>query len=162
MQVVYEFPGCTLTYSMRKGNGLKFNGHDYGILFCGTDGSLLLDRRGFEIIPDTVVLPYGIKLVHGDRPTRKIELKAEKTDKGNDGQDIHVRNFLDCLKSRQRPTADIEIAHRSTNTCHLGNIAYKLGRKLVWDAEHETFPGDAEANALLARAPRKGYELPEV
>jgi predicted dehydrogenase len=162
MQVVYEFPGCTLTYSMRKGNGLKFNGHEYGILFCGTDGSLMLDRSGFEVIPDKVVLPYGIKLVHGERPTRKIELKAEKADKGNDGQDIHVRNFLDCLKSRQRPTADIEIAHRSTNTCHLGNIAYKLGRKLVWDAEHETFPGDAEANALLARAPRKGYELPEV
>ena len=69
MQVVYEFPECTLTYSMRKGNGLKFNGHDYGILFCGTDGSLLLDRGGFEVIPDKVVLPYGIKLVHGDRPT---------------------------------------------------------------------------------------------
>ena len=45
MQVVYEFPECTLTYSMRKGNGLKFNGHDYGILFCGTDGSLMLDRE---------------------------------------------------------------------------------------------------------------------
>ena len=50
---------------MRKGNGLKFNGHGYGILFCGTDGSLLLDRSGYEVIPDKVVLPYGIKLVHG-------------------------------------------------------------------------------------------------
>src|SRR3954466_1203806 len=74
MQVVYEFPECTLTYSMRKGNGLKFNGHDYGILFCGTDGSLLLDREGFEVIPDKVVLPYGIKLVHGNRPLRPIAL----------------------------------------------------------------------------------------
>jgi predicted dehydrogenase len=46
MQVVYEFPGCTLTYSMRKGNGLKYNGHEYGILFCGNDGSLLLHRSG--------------------------------------------------------------------------------------------------------------------
>ena len=53
--------------------------------------------------------------------------------------DAHVRNFLDCVQSRaQRPTCDIEIAHRSTNTCHLGNIAYKLGRKLDWDAETET------------------------
>ena len=74
MQVVYEFPECTLTYSMRKGNGLKFNGHDYGILFCGTDGSLLLDRGGFEVIPDKVVMPYGIKLALGDRPLRKIDL----------------------------------------------------------------------------------------
>ena len=161
MQVVYEFPGCTLTYSMRKGNGLKFNGHDYGILFCGTDGSLLLDRAGFEVLPDKVVLPYGIKLVHGDRCLRKIDLKAE-TSKGVDGQDAHVRNFLDCVKSRVLPTCDIEIAHHSTNTCHLGNISYKLGRKLEWDAANEMFMNDPEANAQLKREPRKGYELPHV
>ncbi len=73
-----------------------------------------------------------------------------------------MRNFLDCVKSRSAPTSDIEIAHRSTNTCHLGNIAYKLGRKLEWDAENETFKNDPEANALLSREPRKGYELPQV
>src|SRR5579883_1471433 len=162
LQVVYEFPGCTLTYSMRKGNGLKLNGHEYGILFCGTDGSLILDRNGFEVIPDKVVLPYGIKLVHGDRPLRKIHLKPETVTKGNDGQAAHVRNFLDCVKSRAVPTADIAIAHRSTNTCHIGNISYKLGRSLEWDVDTETFKNDAEANALLKREPRKGYELPQV
>ena len=94
------------------------------------------------------MLPYGIKLVHGDRPLRKIDLEAEKA-KGVDGQDAHVRNFLDCLKSRALPTCDIEIAHRSTNTCHLGNISYKLGRKLEWDVDTETFKNDSEANALL-------------
>jgi predicted dehydrogenase len=161
MQVVYEFPECVLTYSMRKGNGLKLNGHDYGILFCGTDGSLMLDRSGFEVIPDHTVLPYGIKLVHGDRPLRKIGLKPEKA-KGVDGQDAHVKNFLECVKTRALPTTDIEIAHRSTNTCHLGNISYKLGRKLEWDVDTETCKNDSEANALLKREPRKGYELPEV
>ena len=161
LQVVYEFPGCTLTYSMHKGNGLKLNGHDYGILFCGTDGSLMLDRCGFEVIPDKTVLPYGIKLVHGNRPTRKISLQPESA-KGVDGQTPHVRNFLDCLRSRALPTSDIEIAHRSTNTCHLGNIAFKIGRKLAWDIESETFKNDPEANALLCREPRKGYELPTI
>ncbi|WP_406697291.1 Gfo/Idh/MocA family oxidoreductase [Singulisphaera sp. Ch08] len=161
LQVVYDFPGCTLTYSMRKGNGLPLNGHDYGILFCGTDGSLLLDRSGFEIIPDKIILPYGIKLAQGDRPLRKIDLEARKV-KGVDGQGPHIRNFLDCLKSRERPTSDIEIAHRSTNTCHLGNIAFKLGRKLVWDNATESFKNDQEANALLSREPRRGYELPNV
>jgi predicted dehydrogenase len=161
MQVVYEFPECTLSYSMRKGNGLKFNGHDYGILFCGTDASLLLDRSGFEVIPDKVVMPYGLKSVLGDRPLRKIDVKAEKA-KGVDGQDPHVRNFLDCVKSRALPTCDIEIAHRSTNTCHVANIAYKLGRKLQWDAEAERFANDPAASALLTREPRKGYELPQI
>ncbi|OJW18720.1 MAG: oxidoreductase [Planctomycetales bacterium 71-10] len=161
LQVVYEFPTATLTYSMRKGNGYKFNGHDYGILFCGTDGSLLLDRSGYEVIPDQIGKPYGIKLVHGDRETRKITLEASK-EKGDDGQPPHVRNFLDCMASREKPTSDIEIAHRSTNTCHLGNIAYKVGRKLNWDAEAERFKNDPEADALLSREPRKGYELPKV
>ena len=161
MQVVYEFPECVLTYSMRKGNGLKFNGHDYGILFCGTNGSLMLDRSGFEIIPDHTVLPYGIRMVQGDRPLRKIDLKPEKV-KGDDGQDPHVKNFVECMKTRARPTSDIEIAHRSTNTCHLGNISYKLGRKLFWDVETESFKNDPEANALLLREPRKGYELPRM
>jgi predicted dehydrogenase len=162
LQVVYEFPGCILTYSMRKGNGLKFNGHDYGILFFGTDGSLMLDRSGHEIIPDRTVLPYGIKLVHGDRPTRRITLEPSHYQAKDDGGPAHVANFLECLQTRQRPTSDIEIAHHSTNTCHLGNIAYKLGRKLQWDAESETFKNDPEANALLARVPRRGYELPRI
>jgi len=54
------------------------------------------------------------------------------------------------------------IAHRSTNTCHMGNIALKVGRKLAWDTETETFKNDPEANALLAREPRKGFELPSI
>ncbi|MGA7500082.1 MAG: hypothetical protein WBX00_25410 [Isosphaeraceae bacterium] len=66
------------------------------------------------------------------------------------------------VKSRALPTSDIEIAHRSTNTCHLGNIALKVGRKLAWDTETETFKNDPEANALLSREPRKGFELPNI
>ncbi len=161
LQVVYEFPGTTLTYSMRKGNGLKFNGRDYGILFCGTDGSILLDRSGYEIIPDTTTLPYGIKEVHGDRPLRKIDLQPKKV-LGVDGNPAHAENFIQCLRSREKPICDVEIAHDSTNTCHLGNIAYKLGRKLTWDAATESFPNDPEANALLSRKARAGYELPKI
>jgi predicted dehydrogenase len=161
LQVVYDFPGCTLSYSMRKGNGLPYNSHSYGILFCGTDGSLMLDREGFEIIPDKVIEPYGFKLVYGERPLRKIALKPSR-EKGDDGQSPHIANFLDCLRTRKRPTCDIEIAHKSTNTCHLGNIAYMLGRKLKWDDSTESFIGDSEANKLLTRQYRKGYELPVV
>jgi hypothetical protein len=98
--------------------------------------------------------------VHGDRPIRKISLQHESA-KGVDGQGAHVRNFLDCFKSRAPPTSDIEITHRSTNTCHLGNIALKVGRKLAWDTETETFKSDP-ANALLSREPRKGFELPNI
>jgi predicted dehydrogenase len=164
MQVVYTFDGGeVLTYSMRKGNGLKFNGKSYGILFCGTDGSLMLDREGHQILPDQTILPYGIKLVKGDRPTRTITLEASEFKAKNDGLPDHIDNFLAALRDRDKPlSADIATIHKSTNTTHLGNIAYKLGRTLKYDPKTETFPGDDEANALLGRTYRKGWELPEV
>jgi predicted dehydrogenase len=164
MQVVYEFPKCTLTYSMRKGNGYKFNGKSYGIMFCGTDGTLMLDRSGHEIIPDHIDEPYGIRFALGNQaPKRRtITLASSSFKAKDDGLPDHVANFLECLKTRERPTTSVEINHPSTNTCHLGNIAYRLGRKLFWDADREEFKNDAEANALLGREYRKGYELPKV
>lgn len=75
--------------------------------------------------------------------------------------DNHIQNWFDCIKSRQRPIADVEIGHRSAIICHLGNIARWVGRKLRWDPEQELFPGDDEANAYLERPMRKPYQLPD-
>jgi hypothetical protein len=63
------------------------------------------------------------------------------------------------MRSRKTPLADVEIGHRSISVCHLVNITRQLGRKLQWDPESERF-SDSEANALLTRPRRKGYELP--
>ena len=65
-------------------------------------------------------------------------------------------------RSRKRPNADVEIGHRSISVCHLVNITRELGRKLHWDPEKEQFVGDDEANKLLVRPRRAGFELPEV
>jgi predicted dehydrogenase len=72
----------------------------------------------------------------------------------------HLQNWLDCMASRELPNADVEIGHRSVSVCHLLNIARELGRKLEWDPDAEQFVGDEEANALVARPRRAGYELP--
>lgn len=74
----------------------------------------------------------------------------------------HLANWLDCIKTREQPNADVEIGHRSISVCHLVNITRGLGRKLVWDAENERFEDDDEANQFLMRPRRAGYELPEV
>ncbi len=76
--------------------------------------------------------------------------------------DHHMQNWFDCIKSRERPIADVEIGHRSAILCHLGNIARWAGRRLKWDPEKEIFPEDAQANEFLDRPRRKGFELPEV
>lgn len=73
----------------------------------------------------------------------------------------HLSNWFNCVRSREKPIADVEIGHRSATVCHLGNIARWVGRKLTWDPQTETFPGDDEANRYLDRPRRKGYELPE-
>ena len=72
-----------------------------------------------------------------------------------------MQNWLDCIKSRERPAADVEIGHRSATVCHLGNIARWVGRRLRWDPVKEYFPDDPEANAHLDRPRRKNYALPE-
>lgn len=74
----------------------------------------------------------------------------------------HIQNWLDCIKTRERPNADVEIGHRSISVCHLANIARLVGRPLAWDPDREIFPNDAEANTYLDRPKREGFELPKV
>ena len=71
----------------------------------------------------------------------------------------HVQNFLDCVKSREKPNAEIEIGHLSTRLCHLGNIAFRVGKKLTFDAATESFH-EPEADALLSREYSSRFEMP--
>ena len=71
-----------------------------------------------------------------------------------------MQNWINCIKSRQRPIADVETGHRSATVCHLGNIARWTGKRLKWDPLKELFD-DVQANTYLDRKRRKGYELPE-
>jgi hypothetical protein len=71
----------------------------------------------------------------------------------------HVRNFLDCVKSRNPTVAPVETGHHSTIPGHLGLIAMLTGRKIRWDAEKEEIIGDAEAGKLLTRDYRGPWKL---
>ena len=76
-----------------------------------------------------------------------------------DATGAHVRNFLDCVKSREAPVAPVEVGHRSASVCHLGNVAIRLGRNVKWDPVKEQFPGDDDANQMLARPIRSPWHL---
>jgi predicted dehydrogenase len=71
----------------------------------------------------------------------------------------HIRNFLDCVRSRGEPAAPVEVGHRSATLCHIANIAMQLKRKLRWDPDAEHFVGDDTANRMLARAKRAPWHL---
>jgi len=106
-----------------------------------------------------------IQILRGDFKTNRPELKQGAPDivvEGPGENAYHIRNFVECIKTRARPNADIEIAHRSTSVCHLVNICREVQRNLKWDPAAEQFAGDDEANAKLSRKRRAGYELPKV
>jgi predicted dehydrogenase len=73
--------------------------------------------------------------------------------------DSHMANFFECVADRSTPVSDVDTHHRAMTTCHLANIALRLGRTLTWDPIAEEIVGDSEANAWQRREPRKGYEL---
>jgi predicted dehydrogenase len=174
IDAVYEFPGFICTYSNRTGNAYNGAGRGYGIEFYGTDATLFLDRGGFEVIPETggtakaptpqylsvqePVLPAWKRVWNAPGKARAAGMRAGTSDQNLS----HIRNFLDCMRSRQRPNSDIELGHLSTAMCLLGNVSYRTGHKLTWDAAREECVDDPKANALLTREYRAPYTLPNI
>ena len=150
LQVNYEYagrdggPGRILTYEMRVWVPYRYEGVSEGAAIYGDQGFLIMGNRGWWA--------YG--------PDRELLQEEKGTNKGVD----HIQNFIDCVKSRKKPNADLEtVGHPSSILCHAGNLAWRLKRQVELDLETETFVGDEEANALRTRPEyRAPWKLPEV
>ena len=171
LEVLYEYPGFIASFSHRVGNARGPAGRGYGIEFFGTDGTLYLNRGGFEIRPETAGTavaqrPAYRRILDQKTPDRRRREWSSNEGRagfraapGSEQHFSHVLNFLDCVRSRKKPISDVEIGHRSTSTPHLGNIALRLGRRIRWDGAKERVLGDDEANGLLHREYRKPWAL---
>jgi myo-inositol 2-dehydrogenase/D-chiro-inositol 1-dehydrogenase len=131
---------------------------DNGILFTGDQGRIFVNRGKLTGAP--VEALESQPLSRGDWQlypfdNRERPLRAGKLDAIIN----HMGNFFDCVQARQLPISDIASQHRSTSTCHLANISMRLGRKLRWDPVKESFLDDSEADQLLSREQRKGFEI---
>ncbi len=149
-------PGRNGKVSMKYADGtlVKFelpaNGPVGGGIFTGGKAKMEINRNKFVTKPKDFVK---------DAP----DIGAQKHwDTADWTAGPHLANWLDCIKTRQTPNADVEIGHRSISVCHLVNITREAGRKLTWNPETEQFENDDEANKMLERPRRKGYELPIV
>lgn len=147
LQVNYQFAGTPprlLTYEMRIWSPYGFLGE--------SEGAAVYGDRGYMILGNSHWKAYG--------PENRV--LAEGT--GDNDEAGHVQNFLDCVKSRGRPNADLEtVGHPSSLLCHMGNVASRVGRTLTFDAGTETFVDDAQANALRTRPVyRAPWVLPEI
>lgn len=129
-----------------------------GITFEGDDGTIFVNRskvtgEPVDALKDDSLDKSDYKLYAHDLPER--ELRTGKLASLIN----HMANFFDCVRTRNTPIADVVSQHRSASICHLANISCQLDRKLKWDPEAERFVGDAEADALLSREQRQGYEM---
>ena len=145
-EVIFSFPNCVVSWTTREIS----LGREIPVEFHGTLGTLELTRRGFQVRPEQW---KGTLKVSAPSTPAMLEEPGSETER------THIRNFLECVKSRQRPIADVEEGHLSSVVCHLGNIATRLGRSLKWDSEKEEIVGDAEANRWLSRPYRAPWRL---
>jgi predicted dehydrogenase len=122
-----------------------------GGIFVGEKGTVQIVRNKFTTDPPGLITNIPRK-EDIDKWRDEVSLWQAK---------YHLQDWLDCMRTRKKPRADVEIGHRSVSLCHLTNITMSLKRKLEWDPKKEAFKNDNEANALLTRKARAGYELPE-
>jgi len=145
---VYEFETFTASWEHRKFAGAGPERHQVGAAFHGTKGTLHIGwRDGWTFYPtDDKLTP-----IHEDAQLQEP-----------DGHNIRLlwNDFLEAIDTGSTPAAAIESSHRSTTMALLGMLSYKLGRSIVWDADREEVPGDAQANALLEREYRRPWVYP--
>lgn len=147
MIVTWEYDDLLYVFEQRDFTPYKMQGHrqDNDNIFYGETGYLMIDRDGYRVFHER------------GKPGVAVENKWNDTP-------LHYQNFIDCVKKRkpEELIADIEEGHYSALLCHLGNISYRTGRRLEFDAATETFVNDREANKYLGREYRKGFELAKV
>jgi predicted dehydrogenase len=168
---LFDFPGFTAAWSHRE----VAQGEPAGssLVFCGTKGSLSISRSGFTITPDRAIRPEDAvpQFTDGGQPVGGVNRSGNQSESklwitplsdqtGNSLDQFrrHVRNFLDCIKTRQQPVSDLESGHRVATLCHLANVSLRLGRSLQWDSTNETIRGDEEAANHLERAYRPPWD----
>ena len=147
LQVNYEFGRLhkkILTYEMRIWAPYNMEQEGEGAAVYGDKGYIVIGNRSWRA--------FG--------PRNKLV----KQQTGDSFEGPHVQNFIDCIKSRNKPNCDLEtVGHRASVLCHAGNISARVGRALEMNLQDETFKGDAAANALRTRPEyRKPWVLPKV
>ncbi len=143
---VYEFSSYTLVWEHKVGVALGLYNRPWGMSFTGTEGTLVINDSGWEIIRE---------------PTRD-SIEAGKFPGGVDPRPAHVRDFIESVKSRRQPVENLEVGHHVSTVAHLGNIALRTGRRIEWDNVRERVSNDETADRMVSVDYRAPWELPHL
>ncbi len=148
----FEFEGGrSIVWEGRSCNGFRTEGLSRGITFHGEQGSVLVDDNAYTVFDQKGKVVKKVEDVAGPS-TIDTTGPGDRLDAG------HLQNFLDCVRSRQTPNADIEQGHRSVLLCHLANISYRVGHTLHCDPSNGHVLDDEAAQALWRRTYEPGWE----
>ena len=145
MNVTFDYGGKALIWEMRIWNPYGMDGQENGVAVYGSEATIQIgrwDRR------------WGYKLF--DRAGKLVEHND-----ADDEADDHMRNFIDCIRTRKLPNADVSIGHLSALHCHLANIVARTGRNVDFDQESEQAINDEEANLHVSRRYRTHWSTPK-
>jgi len=146
LATVYEFDGYNMIWEQAQSISNGNYGKDHGISYIGNNGTLVLWRGGWEVIPDE----------------KRMEAIPYQPNKGS-GLDLHTVNFVEAVKSRKldKLTCPIQAGAHVATVCQMGNISYRSGSKVSWDVAKGKF-NEEKANAYLAAKYNNGYKIPKV
>ncbi len=141
---LYEFPTYNFIWEHQILGGVGIGGRPHGLNFSGSDATLILDQKGWEVIPEA------------KKNVPSIEVKAAPKD---ESRFMHVGNFLECVRSRKDPVENVDVGHFVTSVALLGNVALRTGGRIDWDAANEKAKDNPKADAIIHRQYRAPWKL---
>ena len=148
MNVEYQLKDILISWEHTAGTQQGPYNRSYGLAFTGNDATLVADREGWELFPEN--------------DNGRFKVPALPKQDGRDSHEEHMKNFIECIKSRQDPNCPIENGRLVALYTHMGNIALRTQTRLEWNDTNKNFGDNKAANALIMPAYRKPWHLPKV
>ena len=146
MSVTYQMPDHNITWEHVAGIENGPWGRTYGLAFIGNDATLVIDRSSWDLFPEAA--------------GGKYKTPAMPRQMGRDSHETHLKNWIECLKTRKDPNCTIEMGRLTATYTHLANIALRTNSRLVWNEKSKNFGNNTAANGLLLPSYRKPWTLP--
>ena len=149
LMAMYQFDSFNIVWDHAIGIGNGNYGKDHGIAFIGNNGTLVLNRGGWEVLEEK-------------KNANKVVVPFQKS--SDNGLEKHMVNFVDVIKTRKMSDlkCPIQAGADIASLSQMGNIAYRSGQKLLWDAEKQAFKDEAINKKYLMKEYHNGYQLPKV
>ncbi len=148
-QALYNYPKHTMVWECGLNPGIGPYGKGHGVAFVGQKGTLVVDRSGWETMPDT------------NSAEKKPYFEGKQQKNYGDGLDEHVKNFLECIRKGGNLNTPVEIGAKTAIVSEMGNIAYRAGQRIHWDDSAKGFKEEV-ANSMMKLNYNENWKLPKV